>query len=127
MVARSHTSRGVAMHRFFITLAFAGLGVGGVAAGGEAAKDEWNRFQGTWQLASEVQDGKDQPDEYVKSIRMFILPDGKWRVEKGGQFLFQGTGRLDPSKSPKQADYTLAGDDENKGKVVRAIYELEGD
>jgi uncharacterized protein (TIGR03067 family) len=99
------------------------------AAAGEPAdvKAERAKLQGTWQLVAEVMDGKEQPPEYVRQMKVTFDAQGNWRVEKGGEVLFRGTSNIDPAKSPKEMDSTLTAPEEHKGKVVRIIYKVEGD
>jgi uncharacterized protein (TIGR03067 family) len=85
------------------------------------------KLQGTWQLVAEVMDGKEQPPDYLRQIKLSFDAKGNWRVEKGGEVLFQGTSAIDPAKNPRELDSTLTAPEEHKGKVVRAIYKVEGD
>src|SRR5205823_3184860 len=93
----------------------------------QGVQAERRTLQGTWQLVSEVMDGKEQPPDYVKQIRLTFDAAGNWRVEKAGDLLFRGTSTIDPAKDPKEMDSTLTAPAEHKGKVVRAIYKVEGD
>jgi uncharacterized protein (TIGR03067 family) len=98
-----------------------------LAAEGKDEKAELKKFEGTWQLVSEVLDGKEQSAEYVKRIRFLIDNKGHWKVEDDGKVMFTGVMTVYPDQNPKAADSTLASPDEHKGKVVRMIYELDGD
>ena len=98
-----------------------------LAAEGKDDKAELKKFEGTWQLVSEVMDGKEQPADYVKRIRGIFDDKGHWKVEDGGKVIFTGDMTVDPDKNPKAADSTLTNEGEHKGKIVRAIYELDGD
>lgn len=98
-----------------------------VAAEEKEGKAELKKFEGTWQLVSEVMDGKEQPADYVKRIRWIFDDKGHWKVEDGGKVIFAGDMKVDPDHNPKAADSTLTNEGEHKGKVVRAIYELDGD
>ena len=98
-----------------------------VAADGKENKAELKKFEGTWQLVSEVLDGKEQPADYVKRIRWIFDDKGHWKVEEGGKLIFTGDIKVYPDRNPKAADSTLTNEGDQKGKVVRAIYELDGD
>src|SRR5262245_56478604 len=98
-----------------------------VAAEGKDDKAELNKFEGTWQLVSEMMDGKEQPAEYVKRIRWIFDDKGHWTVEDGGKVIFAGDMKVYSDRNPKAADSTLTNEDDQKGKVVRAIYEFDGD
>jgi uncharacterized protein (TIGR03067 family) len=93
----------------------------------EDEKAELKKFEGTWQLVSEVMDGKEQSADYVKRIRWFFDDKGHWKVEDGGKVIFTGDMKVYPDQKPKAADSTLTKEGDHKGKVVRAIYELDRD
>jgi uncharacterized protein (TIGR03067 family) len=93
----------------------------------EAELKELKRFEGTWQLAFEVMDGDRQPADYVERIRWIFDDKGHWKVEDGGKVIFAGDTKVYPDRNPKAADSTLTNEGENKGKIVRAIYDLDGD
>jgi hypothetical protein len=61
-----------------------------VAAAGKDDKAELKKFEGTWQLSSEVMDGKEQPADYVKRIRWIFDDKGHWKVEDGSKVIFTG-------------------------------------
>jgi uncharacterized protein (TIGR03067 family) len=96
-------------------------------AEGKDDKAELKKFEGTWQLVSEVMDGKDQPADYVKRIRWIFDDKGHWKVEDGGKVIFTGDMKTYPDRDPKAADSTLTNEGDQKGKIVRAIYQLDGD
>ena len=98
-----------------------------VVAEEKGDKAERKKFEGTWQLVSEVMDGKKQPADYVQRIRWMFDDKGHWKVEDGGKLIFTGDMRVYPDRNPKAADSTLTNEGGQKGKVVRAIYELDGD
>jgi uncharacterized protein (TIGR03067 family) len=88
---------------------------------------ELKKFEGTWQLVSEVVDGKEGTADYVKRIRWIFDDKGHWKVEDGDKVIFAGVMTVYPDWNPKAADSTLTNEGEHKGKIVRAIYELDGD
>jgi uncharacterized protein (TIGR03067 family) len=98
-----------------------------VAAEGKDGEAELKKFEGTWQLVSEVMDGKEQPADYTERIRWIFDDKGRWKVEDGGKVTFTGDMKVYPDRSPRAADSTLTNEGEHKGKTVRAIYELDGD
>ncbi len=98
-----------------------------LAHAGDNDKAELKKFEGTWQLDSEVMDGKEQPAEYVKRIRWIFDEKGNWKIEDDGKVLFAGEMTVYPDRKPRAADSKLTSEGEFKGKIVRAIYELEGD
>jgi uncharacterized protein (TIGR03067 family) len=98
-----------------------------VAAEEKGDKAELKKFEGTWQLVSEVMDGKEQPADHVKRIRWIFDDKGHWKVEDGGKVIFTGDMTAYPDRNPKASDSTLTNEGDHKGKIVRAIYELDGD
>jgi uncharacterized protein (TIGR03067 family) len=98
-----------------------------VAREGKDDKAELKKFEGTWQLVSEVMDGKEQPVDYVQRIRWIFDDKGHWKVEDGGKVIFAGDMQVYPDRNPKTADSALTSEGAQKGKVVRAIYKLDGD
>jgi uncharacterized protein (TIGR03067 family) len=72
-------------------------------------KAELKKFEGAWQLVSEVMDGKEQPADYVKRIRWIFDDQGHWKVEDGGKVIFSGDMKVYPDRNPKAADSTLKG------------------
>src|SRR5262245_41576468 len=92
---------------------------------GEDVAAELMRLQGTWNLVSEIDDGKEMPAEEAKKIKLIVDGAGKWKVEVEGKVVGEGTAVLDPGKKPKTIDYTFTGGAQ-KGEKFLAIYELEG-
>lgn len=89
-------------------------------------KTELEKLQGTWRLVKETDDGKEMSAEDARKTKLTFDADGKWRVEFDGKVVGEGTLTLDPGKRPKTIDYTFTGG-QDKGKVFKAIYELDGD
>jgi uncharacterized protein (TIGR03067 family) len=88
----------------------------------EAVKAEMAKFVGTWQLVSAETDGKKLAQEQAKQIRV-VIAVGKHTVYFGDKPIAEGVPfRIDPTKNPKEVDDTL-----KDGKVIRGIYELDGD
>jgi uncharacterized protein (TIGR03067 family) len=109
------------MTKVLLALAFA-FAVTGALAADEAAND-LKKFVGTWQEDSNTVDGKARPAEDVKGSTVVIAADGKWEALKDGAVYLKGSVKLDPSKSPRAADWTVEGFD----KPALGIYEIDGD
>lgn len=109
------------MSKTLLSLAFA-LAAAGVGAADEAEKD-LKKLVGTWETVSQTNDGKKMPFDEVKDSTVVITADGKWEALKGGTVFLKGTVKLDPSKSPKTADWAIEGTE----MVVPGIYEVDGD
>src|SRR4051794_25699637 len=86
---------------------------------------ELKKFQGTWTFESVEAGGKKVPADEFKGITVTFEGD-KYTVKKGDEVIQAATQKLDPSKSPKTLDATVA-EGPNKGAVLLGIYEIRGD
>lgn len=86
---------------------------------------ELKKFQGTWTFESVVAGGKKVPADAFKGVTITFEGD-KYTVQKGDEVIQAATQKLDPSKSPKALDVTVA-EGPNKGTVILGIYEISGD
>jgi uncharacterized protein (TIGR03067 family) len=93
----------------------------------EAINKELAALEGTWKVVSAVQDGNKLSDAQIEGVRFTIEETGKALVKKGEKVLFEGTIKVDPTKTPKTEDATQVSEGENKGKTTLSIYEIEGD
>jgi uncharacterized protein (TIGR03067 family) len=88
----------------------------------DVVRTEQAKLQGTWQLLSAETDGKQVPQEQVKKVKVVITGDrhtvyvGDQAVAKAVRFA------IDPTRTPRAVDDTL-----EDGRVIRGIYELDGD
>lgn len=103
-------------------IAFASSLLIAAASAREQGGDE-EQIQGTWELVSALENGKDNPD-FKKGTRMTYRAKGVFTVKAGGETA-DGTYKLDPSKSPKWIDSSI-GEGRDKDTFV-GIYELKGD
>ena len=97
----------------------------------EDAKKEMKKLEGVW-LPVTVETGGMKAagtDDALKGLQYVFTADGKFRMEKDGEAMMEGTYTLDPSKKPKQIDYKIekAKSDAFKGTTSLGIYELDGD
>ena len=103
----------------------------GLAASGGRADDkvdiekELKKYQGSWNFASVVTGGMEQPIDNYKGMTVTFEGD-KFTVKNGDEVVMVGKQRLDPSKSPKAVDVTVL-EGLNKGSVLLGIYEISGD
>lgn len=88
------------------------------------AKDADNAIQGTWQASSAELGGQKYPDQIVKTIKL-VVKDDTYLVTVGAG-PDRGTLKLDVSAKPKAMDITGT-EGPNKGKMIPAIYETNGD
>ncbi len=107
--------------------------LGITASGGTGARaddkadveKELKKFQGTWTFESVEAGGKEVPAAQFEGITVTFEGD-KYTVKKGEQVVQAATQKLDPSKSPKTLDVTVA-EGPNKGAIMLGIYEISGD
>jgi uncharacterized protein (TIGR03067 family) len=86
---------------------------------------ELKKFEGTWTFESSETGGKELPPGELKKL-ILTFEGNKHTVKNGDEVIQVGTQKLDPSKSPKAIDVTMA-EGPNKGAVMLGIYEIEGD
>jgi uncharacterized protein (TIGR03067 family) len=109
------------MKKLLLSLAVV-LTAAGLGAGDDAEKD-LKKLAGTWEEVSHVADGKAMTADELKGTTVVIEASGKWEAFKDGTSFVKGTGKLDPAKKPKAADWAIEGSD----MVAKAIYEVDGD
>ena len=108
------------------TLGLSASGGTGARADDKAdVEKELKKFQGTWTFESVDAGGKKLPADQFKGITVTFEGD-KYAVKKGDEVVEAATQKLDPSKSPKTLDVTVA-EGSNKGEVMLGIYEISGD
>jgi uncharacterized protein (TIGR03067 family) len=108
------------------TLVLTASGGIGARAGDKAdVEKELKKFQGTWTFESVEVGGKEVPVAEFKGITV-TFAGAKYTVKKGDEVIQAATLKLDPSKSPKALDVTVA-EGPNKGAVMLGIYEIRGD
>src|SRR5712664_1325647 len=109
------------MTRTLLSVAFV-LAAGGIAAADDAAKD-LKKLVGTWQEVSQTADGKEVPADAIKGSTVVIDAAGKWEALKDGTVFLKGSVKLDASKSPRAADWSIDGTD----MTALGIYAVDGD
>jgi uncharacterized protein (TIGR03067 family) len=93
-------------------------------AADDKAKEELERFTGTWQGVSVVRDGKDVPKPEAEAVRLVVAGE-KYTLTEGGEMI-EGTHTLDPTKKPKQID-AVRTKGPGKGEKMAGIYQLSED
>jgi len=99
--------------------------VGTLSAADDDVKKDLKKLEGKWQLTSQSANGKEATADEVKKFTVTIDADGKWKAYQDGTVIFEGTVKLDPSKKPKAADWTVKVGDQTV--TALAIYEVDGD
>ena len=97
------------------------------AADDEQAKKDLKALAGTWEYVSQVSDGKEVEKEKLEGIKLTVTAEGKWQLKKDDTVILEGTGKLDPSKKPKAADWTITTEGDLKDKVALGIYDVDKD
>lgn len=116
----------IALATLLGTLVLTASGGTGAQADDKAdIKKELKKFKGTWTFASVEAGGKAGPAGALKGTTVTFDGD-KYTVKSGDKVIQTATQKLDPSKSPKALDATVA-DGPNKGTVILGIYEFDGD
>jgi uncharacterized protein (TIGR03067 family) len=107
----------------FVLTASGGIG----AQGGDKAdvEKELKMFHGAWKVELVEAGGKKLPIDLFKEMTVNFEGD-KYTVKIGDKVIQKATQKLDPSKSPKTLDGTVA-EGPNKGTVILGIYEISGD
>jgi uncharacterized protein (TIGR03067 family) len=91
-----------------------------LVARADAPKSDLKRLEGTWQLISGENQGKQISEERVKAITLVIKGD-KYTLQRG-ENSSEGTLKLDPKMKPKTIDSTTS-----NGDTLLGVYELKGD
>jgi uncharacterized protein (TIGR03067 family) len=86
------------------------------------AKDD--TIEGAWLPSAAELGGEKFPDEVRKTMKL-VVKDDRYTVTVGTE-VDKGTVKLNASAKPKAMDITGA-DGPNKGKMIPAIYERDGD
>jgi uncharacterized protein (TIGR03067 family) len=92
------------------------------SSGGDAAKGELKKLEGTWGLVSGETNGENLPESTIKSAKLTIVGD-KYTV-KVSENAITGTQKIDPTKKPKALD-AMDTEGPHKGKTAFGIYKLE--
>jgi uncharacterized protein (TIGR03067 family) len=113
------------MTRCIVTVLVAGLLLAADDKKDDAKKDA-EKLQGTWTVVASEREGKTQDE--AKGFAMVFDRD-TFAVKNGDQVIAKGTFKLGTSKKPRTIDMTIteAQKDEDKGKEVHGIYELDKD
>jgi uncharacterized protein (TIGR03067 family) len=97
----------------------------GHVAGQDAAKSDLRLFQGTWQAVSiQNPDGQKASAEELGAFRLTVT--GNEFVLTGKDLKIAGTFAINPSKTPKHIDVTLANSKDDEGKLL-GVYEIQGE
>ena len=96
--------------------------------GGDDAKKELQKLQGTWVMVSGEMDGKKAADEHVSKSKI-IYEGNKIQLVVPNQTpetIVAEIVKIDPTKNPKEIHF-IRKNGPNAGKTLIGIYEFEGD
>ena len=98
--------------------------LGAAAPGQNDAKTDLGPIQGGWQLVLVFINGEELPADQVKTGEL-VVEDDQYRAKLGAN---ASTSRIkvDPSRAPKEIDWTFT-DGDQKGKTVKGLYKVTGD
>jgi len=89
------------------------------------AAEEFQRFQGTWQIEAWEEVGKTLPDADLKK-RVVFFGGNIFVFRRDGKLYQAGAAQIDPAKSPRTINFTVK-EGEGKDGAMLGIYSLEGD
>ncbi len=90
----------------------------------DLAKKELKELEGTWTMSALEVEGTKVAEERLQGSQL-VIKEGKYIVITRGT-THETLITLDPTKKPKQIDMVFS-EGENKDKLQRGIYELDGD
>jgi uncharacterized protein (TIGR03067 family) len=110
------------MRLYVLPVLAVGLLIAANSSGGDAAKTELKKLEGTWSMVSGEAKGEKLPESTIKSAKLTI--GGDKHTVKVGEDTIIGTHKLDATTKPKSID---AMDTEGpfKGKTTFGIYKVE--
>jgi uncharacterized protein (TIGR03067 family) len=107
------------------TIAILMLAFGLARGDDDKVKKEMALMEGEWTLVSAVGNGKEMPEEQVKTGKRTVKGDES-TVEIGGKVVVKAKFTIDPSQKVKTIDYVVLEGDLKDQKLL-GIYELDGD
>jgi uncharacterized protein (TIGR03067 family) len=105
-----------------VALLFGAWAVLATAGGGDDAKKEMEKLQGTWKLTSEVDSGQNIP---VDPNETFTFKGEDLINKVGNKATDEFKVKIIPGKTPKEIDL-IPQKEPNKGVPSPAIYKIEG-
>lgn len=89
----------------------------------DAIKKDRKAIAGTWQAVGLEIDGNPAKPEDAKRLLVVNGDDGSWTLTVDGKEVSKGTSSIDPTKNPKQIDFTPSSGD-TRGALFLGIYDL---
>jgi uncharacterized protein (TIGR03067 family) len=105
-----------------LALALVSAGAGSANSAEDASKDGARKYEGTWQLVTNLTNGKTGMTDKIAQIRL-VIRDGKYWLYFKDQAVVKDTPFvIDTTKTPNESIDTMP-----NGKVIKGIYKIEGD
>jgi uncharacterized protein (TIGR03067 family) len=111
-----------AMKLYILPALALGLLIAANSSGGDVAKKDLKKLEGTWGMVSGEAKGEKLSESAIKIAKLTIVGD-KYSVKLGEDTII-GIQKLDPTQKPKAID-AMDTDGPNKGKTALGIYKLE--
>jgi RNA polymerase sigma factor (sigma-70 family) len=93
-------------------------------AGGANGRSDARRLQGVWELIERIDDGKKDPSDRVRGVRL-ELTDTAFRSTCAGDLFRESTYAIDPNRQPRRLDFTSRG--EFAPHECQGIYQFDAD
>jgi uncharacterized protein (TIGR03067 family) len=90
----------------------------------DSMQGEFDRFEGTWFIASVMRDGKSVPEEVLKASQLVLKGDRFTLTES--KEIHRGKYAVNPMVTPSTIDVTFT-EGPRAGRIRRGIYKLNGD
>lgn len=87
------------------------------------AEDDIKRIEGTWKIEEVLVNGIKIEFDEVKKFNVVNGADGSWSLQMSGEVVSRGTSTYDPTKSPKEFEFSSI-DGDGKEQHFHGIYEL---
>ncbi len=89
----------------------------------EAIKKDRQRIEGTWRIVGLSINGNPAKEGDIAKLTVINRVDGTWTLRSEGEMVTKGTSTLDPTKKPKEIDFT-ATEGGGSGNHYLGIYQL---
>ena len=89
----------------------------------EAIRKDRQRIEGTWRIVGLNINGNSAEEQDMAKLTVINRADGTWTLRSEGEMVTKGTSELDPTKKPKEIDFT-ATEGGGSGNHYLGIYQL---
>lgn len=89
----------------------------------QAINKDRKQIEGTWRIVALEANGNKARAEDISKLSVINGSDGSWRLHSDGREISKGTSAIDPSKQPKEIDFTAINQEGREERYI-GIYEL---